>query len=398
MKTKYDIILELLQEIDEICSDNNLKYILVEETALNVYLNNSLKKNHDTVSIAMTLGDIDRFCEIIEKEYSSNRYIDSIANNFSYTMFYVSYGNRNTTDFRIIDVNKDICKGIHINIYPIVKKAELDGTPIVGWTTSLSRERKIHKLLNKQVDDKKLWYISIGLKILRGAYKLSGGGNHYYKKVKNNLFIDKWDDIQDYSKVRINQTVIDSQLLKEIKKIKADNIELNLPSQEEEFLRETFGNDYPILSSDQERNHWIVDAEIGYEEIINETKDILMEARHIHEQIILGRLNVRNENETINNVWRLVKMTEKQFMYIQYFDNHGDNLWAYDLNDKDQFKEVQKELNPLINTLNEYAEFNMTFSINPEIDLLIEKVLIMDGNEELAKKIKEISKKEYFIE
>ncbi len=398
MKTKYDILFELLQEIDDICSKNNLKYILVGDSALNAYLNHSLKKNHDTVSIAMTLGDLDRFSEIIENEYNSNRYIEGIFNNSNYTMLYTSYGNKNTADFRIIDVNKDICKGIHINIYPIVKQAQLDGTPIVGWTPSLSKERKIHKLLNKQVSNKDLWYISLGIKVLKESYNVIGGGNHYYKKVKSNLFIDRWDDIQNYSKVRINKTVFDSKLLKETKKFELDDIDVYLPVQTETFLKEIFGENYHEASSDEERNHWIVDAEIGYEEIINETKDILMEARSAHEQIILGRLKVRNENETVKKVWKLVLMTEKQFEYIQYFNNNADTLLTKDLSDENQFNDVKNELKPVINTIKEYAKLNMTFSINPEIDSLIEKVLLMDGNEELANKIKEISEKEYFIE
>ena len=43
MKTKQEIQIELLQEIDEICSKNNLKYIFVGVNALNAYLNHTIK-------------------------------------------------------------------------------------------------------------------------------------------------------------------------------------------------------------------------------------------------------------------------------------------------------------------------------------------------------------------
>ena len=66
MKSKQDIQLELLAEIDDICSKNGLKYILIGQTALNAYLNHTVKNGTRMMSVAMTMGDMDRFCEIIE--------------------------------------------------------------------------------------------------------------------------------------------------------------------------------------------------------------------------------------------------------------------------------------------------------------------------------------------
>ena len=88
MKTKHEIQLELLQEIDEICSNNGLKYILFGMNALNVYHNHSIKDGPRMVAIAMTSGDIDRFCKIIEEEYNENRYVEGIYNNPNY-MFHM---------------------------------------------------------------------------------------------------------------------------------------------------------------------------------------------------------------------------------------------------------------------------------------------------------------------
>ena len=40
----------------------------------------------------------------------------------------------------------------------------------------------------------------------------------------------------------------------------------------------------------------------------------------------------------------------------------------------------------------------MTFSINPETDDLIEKVLILKGNKKLVNKLNQLKEKEYFVE
>ncbi|WP_295616996.1 hypothetical protein [uncultured Methanobrevibacter sp.] len=50
-----------------------------------------------------------------------------------------------------------------------------------------------------------------------------------------------------------------------------------------------------------------------------------------------------------------------------------------------------------IKALNKYSKHEMTFSISPEIDHLIEKVLEKKGRTKLLAKIQELSKKEYFI-
>ena len=53
---------------DDNITKNNLKYILIGKSALNVFINNSIKNHYHTVSIAMTQGDIDRLCDIVENK------------------------------------------------------------------------------------------------------------------------------------------------------------------------------------------------------------------------------------------------------------------------------------------------------------------------------------------
>ena len=126
MKTKQEIQLELLQEIDDICSQNNLKYIFIEMSALNAYINHSIKLNGEVVSIAMTQGDIDRFCEIVENQSNDSRYIEGIFNNPKFLELYVNYGNKNTTEIDMLARNKNKHHGINVRIYPILKTVLLD--------------------------------------------------------------------------------------------------------------------------------------------------------------------------------------------------------------------------------------------------------------------------------
>jgi len=401
MKTKQEIQLELLKEIDEICSKNDLKYIFVEQKALYAYLNRTLNDDYRMIAVAMTQGDLDRFCEICTNELGDDRYIEGTFNNPHFIPIYVSYGNRNTTDLDTIYRGKNIHRGIRIRIYPIMKYLGRDGKVYKGWGKRLRKERTLRRLLNKQVEHEKLGYMRTGLRVLNGAYSLTGGGTRYYKEFKKNIFIDKWEDIQDYCKVRIVNKYFPTEVLKDITKIEIDGVELFFPKDTEEYFIEAYGKNFreKSIKSKKLRNRVVIDTEIGYEKVIADTKDILKEIRTTHEEIILKRREVQHENDAVRNVWRLVRMTEKQIEFQDYFtDDKIDELEKFDLNDENQFEEAYEEIGPVVSALRRYAKFGMTFSINPRMDSLIEKVLLISGNEKLLNNIKEFSKKEYFAE
>lgn len=401
MKTKQDIQLELLQEIDDICSKNNLNYIMVEKRALDAYLNRTLNDDNRMIAVAMTQGDIDRFCQICVNENKEDRYIEGTFNNPHYVPLYVSYGNRNTTEMDVIYRNRNIHRGIRIRIYPIIKYMARDGTVFRSGNKRLNAERKLRRFLNKQVENEKLGYMKVGLNVLNGAYSLTGGGTRHYNEVKKNIFIDRWEDIQQYSRVRIVNKYYDTDILEGIEKIEIDGVELAFPKNPEEFYTRAYGEDFRenLMKPKKAGNRMIIDTEIGYDEIISDTEDILKEIRSTHEEIILERRKVKSETEATKNVWRLVRMTEKQIEFQDYFDNEKINeLLAYDLNNEDQLDVVYKELSPAIIALRRYSRWGMTFSINPKTDSLIKKVLLIKERENLVNTIEELSKKEYFAE
>ena len=401
MKTKQEIQMELLQDIDEICSKNNLNYILVEQKALYAYLNGTLEDDYRMVAVAMTQGDIDRFCQICENENREDRYIEGLFNNPYYLQVHVSYGDRKTTDFDTIYRNRNYHKGIRIRIYPIVKVEGKDGTVYDAMTPRLRKERTLRKILCKKIESDNLWYMRAGLDILNGAYSLTGGGTRYYNEIKKRIFIDRWEDIQQFSKVRINTKIFTTDLFRETQKIEIDGVGISFPKDAEEYFIQSYGKKFREKSITPRtlKNRVVIDTEIGYEDVIDNTDDILKEIRTIHEDIVLKRKKVKEETESTRNVWRLVRMTEKQIEFQQYFtDDKIDELSKLDLNNEDDFEMVSDEFYDVIRVLRRYSKFGMTFSINPKTDALIKKVLLILEEEDLLNRLDEISKKEYFVE
>ena len=245
MKTKKDVQLELLQEIDEICSKNNLHYILTGLNSLNAYINHTLKNGPLSVAIAMTQGDIDNFCSIIEEEDDGNRYVEGIFNNPKYDKSYILYGNKNTTDFNIVKAANNMHYGINIQIYPIKK------------INRNSSNNLTNKILNK-------------------AYRASKG-----KVFKKTMFIDKWEDIQKDPSVEIINKNYKSDIFKELERHEADGVEFYLPKDTDSYFKKMYGKNYKTkeIQAKAEGENVLIDTDFGYEEIFEELKDLIDEAR-----------------------------------------------------------------------------------------------------------------------
>lgn len=401
MRTKNDVQLQLLKEIDEICFKNNLHYILHGINSLKAFRHNTIRDGYRITAVAMTQGDIDRFRKIIEKEYSENRYIEGMFNNPKYNVYHFSYGDKNTTDFHVTNVNKHKHHGINILIYPIRKIHISNGKPTKTWKSELiAKDRKTRKFLNKRVESEQFWYMKYGLIILNALYSLTGGGRRYYYMLKKNTFIDKWEDIQNYPLVFLGKKNLSTEFFKEVTRYDVDGLDLCFPKNTDKYFETIYGKEYKTrqLPSKPVRIRDVVDTEISYEEILNETSDILKEARALHEEIKIKRDEDKEEKRVIRNVWRLVEMTDEQLGFIEFFKENFDELSRYDLDNPEEFDELYKILTPVIKSLRKYAKRNMTFSIDLKSDKLIEDVLIRDGEKDLVKKLKKISEQEFFVE
>ena len=393
MKTKSDVQRNLLKEVDEISRQHNLHYVMVGLNSLNAFRNHTISNGPRITAVAMTQGDIDRFCEIVENE-CPDRYIEGMFNNPKYLGYHFSYGDRNTTDFHVINRDDMIHHGINIRIYPI-------RVPIPDSKAKfLDKEHQIRKFLSKKIENKRFWYIRWGISALNGAYAITGGGKRYYRQIRKLTFIDKWEDIQQLGKVDVGNKTIPTKFFRDVERIDVDGLDACLPTRLNEYFVEIYGInvDRKVIKPATQRLRDIVDTEYGYDEIMPETEELSRKARALHEELIWERKRFQDERETIDHLWFLARMTNKQIEYINFFDERYDELSKYDLDDPKEFKELYKNIKPVIGSLKRYAKYGMTYSISPQADKLIEDVLVKNGEGKFARELKEISKKEYFVE
>ena len=360
MNIRQDIQLKLLQEIDEICSQNNLSYILIGKNSLNAYLNHTIKNASQVTSIAMPLGDMERLFDIIEMNYSKNRYVERFIKND--ILHYIAYGSRNTTDLNIFNVNNKDNFGIHIRISPI-------------YPLDISKKEEHPNFILKRI------------------YRYMGLNRHRYHP-------DDWDDIQNFSQVRISKTEFDSKLFSTIDKIEVDGIRLAIPHDADGFFTQIFGKDYrdieikPSMINEKQ----IIRTNKPFASVLNEIEDIIIEANELNDEIKESSSKIKKDKRSVLRLWTLVQMTDEQVRFIDYFKDKTDYLFTLDLNDEKEYDELYNELKPVIDSLKKYSKYGMTFSIDEKTDSLIEKILIMENEKRLINRIRGLSEKEYFVE
>ena len=112
----------------------------------------------------------------------------------------------------------------------------------------------------------------------------------------------------------------------------------------------------------------------------------------------MRRDKVKTEKKCVNDVWKLVQMTDAQIRYTEFFEENIHYLLSLDVKDESQLQELEITLNPVIKELEMYANNGMTFSIDEKTDALIRRLLLLKGKKHLVNKIDEIIKLEYYIE
>lgn len=156
--------LEILEEVDKICKNNNIDYFLAGGTLLGAIRHKGFIPWDDDIDIMMTRKNYKKFTKVCLKNLGENYYIDNYRTNKKCVISYTKIKKKNTlfVEKKNFD-NFDENSGIWIDVFP------LDGVKV-----KLSRFHKIQKKIFDYI------YTLITIK----------NGSNYYKnsKIKKNIY------------------------------------------------------------------------------------------------------------------------------------------------------------------------------------------------------------------
>ena len=432
-----------MEEIEAISNENNLHYFLIGANALSAHNYHTINTGSRMVAVAMPSDDIDIFCRIVKKEYKKDRYVEKSTNDKQDPFYHISYGNKNTADFIITNLNTNKQHGIRVRIYPIRKTIidtiDFESKPSIKsdmkYTVAMYLRKHLtnrdafyvkygleflsyvyHLFVNSyrylrykysksiikedlfDVFGRDSWFIDSAIGLYRHLYSSFDSTYYFFKNLKKHPFIETWEDLEKYTNAQIINNEINTEAFDELDKIEVDGIDVYLPGSE--FFIDIFGKNYEdkMVKSKSPRASAILDTENSYQKIIKERRSSIRKIKTIQREIRKTRFEVIDETNAVNNVFNLVKMTDAQIKVQRFFDRRREYLFSLDMDNEEEFIELCDRLTPTINYLRRYSEYNMTFSIDDEADALVKEVLLRIGEDELVNKLIDLSKYKYYIE
>ena len=306
--------LELLHEIDMICSKHNLNYYLSGRILFHIKRFSKIYDPMLPVEILMTASDFKRFSNAVEKENRHDRYLDSMMNNGWHKGFNACYGDTKSFDLSTHDSLISHMSGIHINIEILRSESNASLYKLEQrWNELFNTYTKgfIHKI-NKMADSV--------LCALIGRDKIS-------KKLFN-----KFLEINDYTSDKFIQMypnrkaiVYPADIFASEQTINFNGLDVKTVGDINQFLSIRFGNDWDLLERSVSISNpcvKIADAFVPYnyfykkllENNINITK--LWE---ITDKKTLENIQKKKYNKKILSLWNLFYSSGERYKYAQLY-------------------------------------------------------------------------------
>ena len=202
MKTRMEILGDLLFELDDICRNNGLKYTLTGSFLDEMVETGKLPELFDYINVAMTRGDIDRFIDIVNGKIPG-RQVEYFLNNPNARGIQYRYCNSNTTLINIKGVGNHINYGIYIRLLPI-NDTTIGGSKGKVLNFSKAAWKGSTKTLESSVGKRKAQVMVLkGFGAVVGKDRWKNWMFQYNDKIRK---IDRWEDIKQAEKIGIAKT------------------------------------------------------------------------------------------------------------------------------------------------------------------------------------------------
>jgi len=119
LNKKQKVILSLLQEIDEICRQNEIEYFLSPRLTLCAVENQPFPQNPMFGVVLMKTADMERFRKAVEEDPRERRALESMKSHKWFSGFYLRYTNTDTLCLNMDNIRDYAFPGLGVSILPL---------------------------------------------------------------------------------------------------------------------------------------------------------------------------------------------------------------------------------------------------------------------------------------
>ena len=383
-------LIKLLQEIDEICTQNDIPYILGGRTAKDACQSHHFLGDYAYATVLMLEKDLDKFRKLVAKK--ENRTTESFVENPDFPDgFTVRYVDESTTFIYGHLAHNYKYKGFYITIYPcrnipgnkykaklanVFECAVLSG--ISGTPSGLGRKKMIiangvrlmQKILGKDRTTRVL------LKLRNRLIRTAGKNVALLRPGKKNLKLSR-------------------SMFTSLTRVEFEGVGLLVPSAFNRYLRTVFGTDWEKNTEGESLSsaHLLVaSTEISYKEIDND--NTLYANRAEINSMILKRKKLMEQIKSlrgkIEKYWDFLFLAKARFSLYRRYVPIIQILQEYQ--EKRDYAILQIAMADYMEILKVYLSKNLPLSVTAELDQIALELLRYSGELEHAKKFKELQR------
>ncbi len=384
MLTMTDVQLDLLQKLNELCQKADVKYVLHGHAAFLAYSHQPFDYIN-SIEVLMCQGDAEKITNILDDD---RYYFEDFRSNPKFDRHYMMFGFKNSIDLKKYDLNftktrnlKNQC--IRITIHFIEQPPDKFAKKIL---------RANRKLSNRHLETTSYDYNNFQRKqkICKSIFKIIGD-DYYNKKLynfkKRSISINTWDDIKEYPLIKITgKRPMESDIFNSISRVEIGNTYSFIFKEFERYAEHCYGknwqeNEWPLVNK-------CTSAIICWQEYSKDPKvqESIDKIQKNHELIHEQYAETRDYRKVVRAAKRQIMQSESVIHTREkYIKEKKDIIKLYQSGNIDELGEVLK---PLIYSMKNGIRRGYTYSVDEEIDDILDSYLISVDRKQLADKIK----------
>lgn len=382
MRTNYEVLEQLLAELIAACRDNNIRLFALTEDAEALIQHTLRRRNAYDADYVIFADDYDKLIKALEA--NDGRVAESLYNNPDMPGTLIRYSDKTTMLYNPAEHGEYLCNGIHINIWPLVRRPSGSmSDKILNYMERLCEQKESAKILRystafgiKQKAIGALWSIC-------GRKRMSAG---LLRRIISRSSVSKGAYTFHYPNAAILR--ITGGEIKDLPVINCGDFGVRVLNERTEIGREYY------RGAKAPRNYSIMSTGTTWDEFLKQAdpslipdKDRVMKLARAREKIYLSRLR------GIREYWDLLQMAYDR---VRYYDELGSRKnEIISLYENGDYRSIRTVLNNYIASLTFFAKRKMALCFDVDIFEIALAAIAENGEYKLAEELAEFVRPEH---
>lgn len=362
MNKKQKVILSLLQEIDEICRQNEIEYYLSPRLTLCAVEGKPFPQNPMDGVVLMKVADMERFRKAVEEDPREKRALESMKSHKWFSGLYLRYANTDTLCLNLDNTRDYAFPGIGISIFPLRTE--------VG---TVSARRRFSRDENAWTELCHIDYAERNLKSrvnrtwMRVRCLLNGRQREASRLYDRFIRMYQLPGADKYILMRRKQTtVFPANIFAKSKRITLEGVELQVPEKTEEYLIISYGNNYKDITDPRYVTPiaLAISARVSYTQFWKEAGNF---DKYCKERMRNARklARSRRHKDYFNECWEYVEFCGERMNLGVSYEKHKD--YIKNLYKNEDYMTLEKVFRPYFKMMQESLEKGELFAEDEEI-------------------------------